>query len=69
MQDAVFINDAAAEIIRRKLLSEGKASRAFTYPLTRRGQRIGWRVFAVGLVPGLGHTAAPITEAQLATLA
>lgn len=69
MEDAVFINDAAAELARRKVLSRPGVRRAFTYPLTRRGQRLGWRVFAVGLVPGYGATARPLTEAQVEGLA
>ena len=69
MEDAVFINSGAAELTRRRVLSLPRVSRAFTYPLTKRGQRLGWRVFAVGLVAGYGETARPLSERDLEGLA
>lgn len=68
-EDAVFINDIAAGSICIRLLALPRVKRAFIYPYRQRGQLLGWRVFAVGLTPGYGNTAKPITEADLRALA
>lgn len=67
--DAIFINDRAAEATRLRLLAVPRVKKAFTYPYRVRGHLLGWRVFAVGLTPGYGNTAKPVTEADLRALA
>jgi hypothetical protein len=68
MEDAILLSAAAAAQLRLRLLALPRVTKAFYYAVFRRGEKKGYRVFAVGLHPEYGMTHKPVTEDEAVKL-